>query len=119
MVVMSVVALLIALLLPALENAVENARQSICAANLHQTLIAIHSYVTDESDLLPSYTVPPGTTDPAVLSFLNTHQQQCYTLWQIGPVAKCDLEASTRDPDLHRQITPDDSSKIRLTIRIR
>ena len=58
LVVISIIALLIAILLPTLQSAKESANRSICAANLHQIMIAIHSYAADENGLLPSYQYP-------------------------------------------------------------
>ena len=58
LVVISIIALLIAILLPTLQSAKESAHRSICAANLHQIMIAVHSYATDENGILPSYRFP-------------------------------------------------------------
>ncbi len=47
MVVVSLIALLIALLIPAIQASRELARQSMCASNMHQLGIALHSYAAD------------------------------------------------------------------------
>ena len=58
LVVISIIALLIALLLPALQKAKESGRRAVCASNLHQIMVATHTYASDDSTILPSYPVP-------------------------------------------------------------
>jgi len=47
LVVISIIALLIAILLPALNRAKSRAKEAICASNLHQYGIALHSYAAE------------------------------------------------------------------------
>ena len=47
LVVISIIALLLAMLMPALRKAKEQAKRSMCANNLHQYSLAIHSYSAD------------------------------------------------------------------------
>ncbi len=51
--VISIVALLIALLLPAVKRAREAALRGMCASNLRQSLLSIHSYATDHDSSVP------------------------------------------------------------------
>ncbi len=53
LVVITVIALLIALLLPAVHRARETALRSVCASNLHQSLVAIHAYANDHDSTVP------------------------------------------------------------------
>ena len=49
LVVIAIVALLIALLLPAIKRAREQARRTICAAQLRQFVVALHTYAADHN----------------------------------------------------------------------
>jgi prepilin-type N-terminal cleavage/methylation domain-containing protein len=53
LVVIGIIAILVALLLPALSRARESANRTICAANLHQILIASRVYITDNRGMFP------------------------------------------------------------------
>lgn len=53
LVVISIVALLIAILLPALSQAREAARETICASQQHQVILAYNAYGTDYKGYLP------------------------------------------------------------------
>lgn len=53
LVVISIIVLLASLILPALKNAKEKGKQSVCANNLRQCGIAVHSYAGDYNSFLP------------------------------------------------------------------
>ncbi len=82
LVVISIIVLLIALLLPALGRARDAARLTICASNMRQWGIAIHSFAADNRGDVPSLnSVPatsPGTPPPPVVP-----EQQQGWLWSL------------------------------------
>ena len=60
LVVVAIIALLIGILLPSLQQAKTRARQTICAANLHQIGVAIYNYWTEANGRVP-YVFSPMT----------------------------------------------------------
>src|SRR3954469_17284799 len=69
LVVIAIIAILASMMLPALAKGKETARRARCKSNLHQWAVAVHTYVTDNSDNLPS-TVIDGeiSVHPTVLN---------------------------------------------------
>lgn len=61
LVVIAIIAILAAMLLPALALAKEKARRAQCMSNLHQVIIALNLYATDNKDYLPRSVVPKGS----------------------------------------------------------
>ncbi|MHC4231864.1 MAG: type II secretion system protein [Planctomycetota bacterium] len=53
LVVISVLALLMSLLLPSLRKAKDHAKLLVCASNLHNVGLAIHTYAIDYNDTIP------------------------------------------------------------------
>ena len=69
LVVISIVTLLIALLLPAIKRTRENARVAMCASNLRQLNIALHSYAHENMGMGPAY--HPDDSDAPSPSYSN------------------------------------------------
>jgi|GEM_PF-1724987 len=53
LVVIAIIALLVTILMPSLQRAKELARRASCATNLHNIILAAHTYANDFRDLLP------------------------------------------------------------------
>ncbi|MBV9463427.1 MAG: DUF1559 domain-containing protein [Verrucomicrobiae bacterium] len=68
----SIIAILVAVLMPSLANAKEEARRVKCMANLHQILIAEHTYSKDHD----SYFYSPPTDSDNIRMFPNYYQGQ-------------------------------------------
>lgn len=58
LVVLAIIALLVSILAPTLASARAAARASVCASNLHQLSLALHTYAADHRGL-----APPGAAD--------------------------------------------------------
>jgi len=65
LVVIAIIAMLAALFLPALASAKEAGRRAVCAANLRQIGIAIHSYAQEYDGVIPFGPPAPPFTSPA------------------------------------------------------
>jgi prepilin-type N-terminal cleavage/methylation domain-containing protein len=77
LVVIAIIALLIGLLLPAISKARGAARLSLCFGRLEQMGVATHSYGSDYTDKLFSFTITPATADrltPAYTDLISAAQ---------------------------------------------
>ena len=54
LVVIAIIALLMAVLLPALAIARERGRRAVCKSNVHQFILGIHVYATENEHRLPN-----------------------------------------------------------------
>lgn len=80
LVVVAIVSLLLGLLLPALSDAREGARQTVCASNARQLLIALDTYATDHKDRYA-----PGAAD-ALLNRSRWHGTRTGASGPFSPV---------------------------------
>jgi prepilin-type N-terminal cleavage/methylation domain-containing protein len=55
LVVVAIIALLISILLPSLKQAREQSKVTVCASQLHQVGVAIHTYASDVKGWIPPY----------------------------------------------------------------
>lgn len=53
LVVVAILALLISILIPSLARAREQSRRAVCASNLHQQILGMYSYASDNRNFLP------------------------------------------------------------------
>jgi prepilin-type N-terminal cleavage/methylation domain-containing protein len=86
LVVIAIIAILAALLLPALAGSKERAKRVGCVNNIHQFLVACHTYSSDNTDRLPSgasdslaFGLPVGVKDDSIpILSGNTRTQMIY-----------------------------------------
>jgi prepilin-type processing-associated H-X9-DG protein len=78
LVVITIIALMADLAIPNMENGILKAQSAICGENLHGIGVAVLSYATDNSDVLPeiNQTAPPlpyPTTVPGIVGVLGSY----------------------------------------------
>ena len=66
LVVVAIIALLMSILLPSLRGARESARSAVCASNLHQMGLALHTYTSDNDQFFPGAVYDMGDDRAAV-----------------------------------------------------
>lgn len=76
LVVIAIIALLVSILLPSLAKSKELAKRALCASNLRQQGIAVHTYTTDNNGWLPYMQLRDGKMGSDGLN--NPHQAYWY-----------------------------------------
>jgi len=128
LVVISIIAVLMAIMMPALQMAREQAKKSSCASNVHQNLVGLNIYATENGGRLPRlenigggwpWDVPVSATDTIINSGGSRDTFYCpaYTeantdaRWSISPTYRATgyfwmLQLVAVDAKTHQPVEP-------------